>query len=446
MNHKIQLSVPNAIGTVARATPAKRKRGKALSRRTGQTGHIEASGRWFVVRFWKDVEGQEKRVLVRERICPIVGPGSMNRSERERRSKEIIAESQVDTAQYFNRVVRSQLGVTFKEQSKIWLDKCQTRKRKPIRATTVPTIQAALDKWILPEIGQLPLYETAKYPAMKTLVAKMNTAGLSAQTVNAYFRIAAGVVRSAEDADGNPLYPNKWDPDKLDLPMVETSKQRRPSITAEVMADFAKVRKPKYRMLLILAASTGCRIAELLGLEIADVLDDCTTIRVVQQAKGPKITPQLKTVNSARVVDICPEVAALLKEYIARRTSGLVFPNGEGKPLNPSNIRNRVIHPLLKKKGLPVGGCHIFRRFRMTWLRENSVPPDIERFWLGHANQTVGDDYSMLKRNITFRKQIADRIGTGFALPDSISAPVVPNVPKTASQQNQQVVAQVIEL
>jgi integrase len=121
---------------------------------------------------------------------------------------------------------------------------------------------------------------------------------------------------------------------------------------------------------------------------------------------------------------------------------GLVFPNRQGKPLNPSNIRNRVIDPLLKKKGLPFGGCHIFRRFRMTWLRENSVPADIERFWLGHANRTVSDDYSMLK----FRKQIADRIGAGFSLPGSILAPVVPNVPKTAPQADHQVVAQVIQL
>lgn len=44
------------------------------------------------------------------------------------------------------------------------------------------------------------------------------------------------------------------------------------------------------------------------------------------------------------------------------------------------------------------------------------------------------------------RKQIADRIGAGFTLPDSISAPVVPNVPKTSPQVDQQVVAQVIEL
>jgi integrase len=441
MKSETQLLPGSLVDTVAQATPAKRKRGKALSRRTGQNGHIEASGRWFVVRFWKDVQGQEKRVLVRERICPIAGPGSMNRSERERRSKEIIAESEVDTVQYFNRAVKQQLGTTFEEQSKIWLEQSQTRRRKPIRTTTVPTILAALDKWILPEIGHLPLYETAKYPTMKALVAKMNAGGLSAQTVNAYFRMAAAVIESAEDANGAPLCPRNWDPNKLDLPMVETSKQRRPSITAETMVEFARVKNAKYRMLLILAASTGCRIGELLGLEIKDLLDDLTTVRIIQQAKGTKLTLELKTANSERFVDISLEVAALLKEFLAGRTSGLVFPNRVGKPLNPSNIRNRVIHPLLKIKGLPIGGNHIFRRFRLTWLRENSVPADIERFWLGHANRTVGDDYSMLKKNVKFRKEIADKIGVGFELPASILAPVVPNVPKMMAEHEEQVVA-----
>ena len=56
---------------VPQATPAKRKRGKSLSRRTGQNGHIEKSGKWFVVRFWKDIPGQEERMHVRECVCPI---------------------------------------------------------------------------------------------------------------------------------------------------------------------------------------------------------------------------------------------------------------------------------------------------------------------------------------------------------------------------------------
>ena len=160
-----------------------------------------------------------------------------------------------------------------------------------------------------------------------------------------------------------------------------------------------------------------------------------------QKKKSRKMAPPCRPPNSVRFVDISPEVAALLKEFLAGRTTGLVFPNRVGRPLNPSNIRNRVIHPLLRMKGLPTGGNHIFRRFRMTWLRENSVSPDIERFWLGHANRTVGDVYSMLKKNIKFRKQIADKIGVGFELPNSILASVVPNVPKMVVVQAEQAVA-----
>src|SRR5215472_1828711 len=73
------------VDTLPGATPAKRKRGKSLSRRTGQDGHIEQSGRWFVVRFWKDIPGQEKRMHVRERVCPISGPGLLSKSERKRK-------------------------------------------------------------------------------------------------------------------------------------------------------------------------------------------------------------------------------------------------------------------------------------------------------------------------------------------------------------------------
>src|SRR2546430_15914441 len=254
---------------------------------------------------------------------------------------------------------------------------------------------------------------------MKALVTRMNAGRLSAQTVNPYFRMAAAVIASAEDAAGTPLYPQKWDANKLDLPLVETSKQRRPSITAETMTEFARVKSPKHRMLLILAASTGCRIGELLGLEIKDLLDDFTTFRIIQQAKGKQLTPELKTANSVRFVDISPEVAALLKEFLAGRTTGLVFPNRVGRPLNPSNIRNRVIHPLLRMKGLPTGGNHIFRRFRITWLREKSVSPDIERFLVRHANRTVGDDYFLLKKNIKIRQQNSKKKRGRVEIPES---------------------------
>jgi hypothetical protein len=123
---------------VLTATPVKR-RGKSMSRRTGQTGHIERSGRWWVVRWWMDVLGQEKRALKRAKICPISGPGSLSASERARRGREIIAKSGADTVEYFNKVVQQQKPgvVTFEEQSSRWLEHMRNRKREPVAPGTI---------------------------------------------------------------------------------------------------------------------------------------------------------------------------------------------------------------------------------------------------------------------------------------------------------------------
>ena len=67
-----------------------------MSRRSGQSGHVEVSGRWYVVRFWMDISGQQERRLVREKICPANGPGRLSESERKRKAKEIIAASGAD--------------------------------------------------------------------------------------------------------------------------------------------------------------------------------------------------------------------------------------------------------------------------------------------------------------------------------------------------------------
>jgi hypothetical protein len=61
-------------------------------------------------------------------------------------------------------------------------------------------------------------------------------------------------------------------------------------------------------------------------------------------------------------------------------------------------------------------GFHAFRRFRLTWLRKNSVPKDLERYWMGHAPEEVGDLYSKLKDDVAFRQEWAERAGLGFEL------------------------------
>jgi hypothetical protein len=130
------------------------------------------------VRCCKDIAGQEKRQLVRERICPISGPGLLSKKERRERAKEIIYASGVESPEYFKSVVTPKPkseGVTFREQSKIWLDQSQNRKRNPIGKSYAVTIQGALDKWILPAIGDLPLGSVDNL-TVRPLVDKMSAA------------------------------------------------------------------------------------------------------------------------------------------------------------------------------------------------------------------------------------------------------------------------------
>src|SRR6266436_4567617 len=91
----------DVVDTVTQATPEKRTGRKSMSRRSGQNGCIQEDGNWYIVRYWKDVTGQEKRQRVREKICPISGPGKLSVSERERKAKKIIAASGADSVEHF---------------------------------------------------------------------------------------------------------------------------------------------------------------------------------------------------------------------------------------------------------------------------------------------------------------------------------------------------------
>jgi hypothetical protein len=151
-----QLPPGNGVDTVINATPDKRTGRKSMSRRSGQDGCIQKDGNWYVVRFWKDVAGQEKRQRVWEKICPVSGPGKISASERRRRAKEIIAASGADTAEFFEKVVRSSYGVTFREQAETWLKQMKNRKRRPVAPATLDNWERCLRNWLNPNIGDMP--------------------------------------------------------------------------------------------------------------------------------------------------------------------------------------------------------------------------------------------------------------------------------------------------
>src|SRR5271156_5301116 len=162
--------------SVPPAVPERRGR-KSMSRRSGQSGTVVKQGNWFRVRFRLDIPGQYDRKQMNEKICTTSGPGKLTKPQIERRAQEIIASFGANSEQHFNEAVVG-TSLTFRDQSKVWLKQATARKRKPIRESSVPTIQSALDKWLLPNLGDLAVSDVDN-ASVKVLVEAMDAAGLS---------------------------------------------------------------------------------------------------------------------------------------------------------------------------------------------------------------------------------------------------------------------------
>ena len=397
-----------------------------MSRRS-QVGSIEKTGKWYVVRFWKDVPGQEQRVHASERICPVSGPGSLNRTERRRRALQIVMSSGVNDPQKF---AETTVGTTFKEQSERFMQQASERKRRPIKPKTLQEWRYCMDKWLNPNLGEMPLADVHN-GALKALVAKMDAAGLSPKSINNHIGLAKQVVGSAKNENGEPLFPRKWDAEFIDLPTVRN--QRKPKFTSEQVSSLLRNVAGQKRVLYALLAGTGLRIGEALGLEIdKHISPDCRVLHVRQSVWNRK-PQEPKTANAVREVDICPALAAMLKEFIGDRKSGFLFTSETGRPLSDTNVLHRSLHPALKKLGIEQCGFHAFRRFRATFLSGCRVPESLIRFWLGHASKNVTDGYVRWEQEPAYRLSVADSVGLGFELPLAES-PIVRNVRRKSSK------------
>ena len=371
-------------------------------------------------------------------ICLAVGKGKKIKSEAKRLAADWLTEHGINTEEYLERAIGRRLS--FGDQAEEWLHKLRTRNREPIPDTSVPSIRSVLDCWLLPHLGEMPLSEVGN-KALHGLVSKMT--GHLSPTMNTYVNMAKEIVESVLDEDGEPVYARKWNNDVIDVPVVKKREQRRPKLAKEgVTAVIADRRTPWERMLYILCPAGGMRIAEFLALDIdKHVSSDCRIIKVRGQVKENRIVSYLKTDAAYREVDLCPEVAELLKNYIGGR-HGLLFPSKTGKtPMSYSNVRRHSLHPKLVKPGLytPGAAMHCFRPFRSAVLRKYGCPEDVRKFWLGHENPDISDDYAeQLLEDIERRQEVAARIGLGFEIPKPSFVPKVPKIRKWSRLRRKQ--------
>jgi hypothetical protein len=144
-----------------------------------------------------DIEGQYERIYMTTKIAPVMldkdGNPKPPSPEVRRKAREIVEHSGANSKQQFNRVVLGE--ITFREQAEVYLQWAKTRDREPIKDTS--SIEAALNKWILPAIGDMSLGNINNI-TVEPLVDKMKKS-LSARSVNTYVEYVQQVVASLRD-------------------------------------------------------------------------------------------------------------------------------------------------------------------------------------------------------------------------------------------------------
>ena len=102
-------------------------------------------------------------------------------------------------------------------------------------------------------------------------------------------------------------------------------------------------------------------------------------------------------------MDLCVDLAEMLRAYIGTRTSGLLFYTSSGAQILQSNVLRDSLHPTLEKLEHVKGGFNIFRSYRITLLGKSDCPDALKHFWSVHAHTHISERYAKLRGEREYR-------------------------------------------
>ena len=379
------------------------------------------------VRFYADVPQQESRVRKSVPVGPAKGKEKLTKPEAQRKAAEIIAAHGVNTEAHLALAMEPRTLQTVEHRvewcrkyHKAWTD----GKPGPIL-----TMEGQLKNYILPRFGNVAV-DDVNETTVQEFVADLKRSTFERRrrdgTLLKTYRLSRKTILNVVGVLKLVLGKKAWMTWTFDLGKPQRPAQRY--FTDVQMRAIIEAASGQYRTLFALLAGTGMRIGEAAGLHLDDVDFDGGVIYVRRSVwRGRELSP--KTENAIRAIDIDPVLAATLREHVGENKRLRLFEARNGSPLHDVNVRNRVLHPILAKLGLPKAGLHAFRHARVTMLRKNGTPADLQKLWIGHSSLRTTDRYSHTDQELEYRRSAAVKVGLGLI--------VGPNGPKpNASPSN----------
>jgi len=348
------------------------RRGKSMSRRTGQNGTIEERNGAWRGRYLIDVPGQMER---QKRSVVLGFKKDMTKSEAKRKLKEIIRQEGIDLPAY---VIPS--TENFAQRVQRW-EQTYVAKRKPSYRDLI----AYHLTYLLPKWGKSPV-EVITAAAVNEWVGEPELAHLSPTTVK-------GIVKTLQTALGK-----KFGKGAISYSSKSEVESDPRCYLVEEVEQIVEAAKGQYKVLFKLAAEIGARAGELYALTVDDLLFQQNVVRINKSMYRQEVGSP-KTRNATRWVNVKPYVMEMLKDQLNGRKEGLVFQSKRKTPLVNCVVLNKHLHPLLRKLGLERGGMHGFRHHRVSALVMAGTPMVVIKKWIGHGSEEMVNRYTHLRPN-----------------------------------------------
>lgn len=295
-----------------------------------------------------------------------------------------------------------------------WLDKWLTLYKKgQLKPSTYESYETLINVHIKPCLGKVPIAKLNADLLQSFYKEKLEKGrvdgkgGLSTRMVRYFYTIIREALQEA--VIGGLLARNVAD---ATTPPIIKNKKVRPLEEEELLAFFETAREDRLFAAYFLAATTGLRCGELLGLCWDSVdLEHCT-ITIQRQLlvlkSGLVLAETTKSKSSRRSIVLTDDAIRELKAYRKRQAqeklllgeayqdNGLVFCKDNGAPLDPREF-TKHFQRLLEKAGLPKVRLHDLRHTHASLLLARGVHPKVVQERLGHSSIAITLDlYSHL--------------------------------------------------
>ena len=344
-------------------------------------------------------KGNNYYAVIYEGVDPVTG--------KERRRWYAAGPRKADAQQLVTELMKRKNDGEYRPPDRVTLgsyltDRWLPTKRAQLRLSTFDSYRRNIKLHVIPRIGQIPLQRLTPED-LDSLYATLaeeranGRRGLAPKTIHSIHQMLHKALADAE-RKGSVV---RNVAALADPPKLSSAKKRAMRVwDAEQLRLFLDgIEEHRFHPAYYLAASTGMRRGEVLGLQWRDVDLDARRLSVNQAIISVAYAVQIsdvKTGTGRRTIDLDPRTVTVLRSWRKRQLEerlalsetyedyGLVFARPEGTPIHPDQF-SQTFDRIVARSGLPVIRLHDLRHGHASLLLKSGVPVKVVSERLGHA-------------------------------------------------------------